>query len=95
MNHSEELDDNTLHWKLRYLGSKVRGLGFLIGLQQADPMPLEPAEEVYEGIGMVLDDLGRELIEIATKIDEEQVSLSKRSSDDEPSDDDEEDEDDD
>jgi hypothetical protein len=79
MKRQEQLDENTLHWKLRHLGSKARGLGFLVGLQQTDPMPLEPAEEAYEGIGMLLEDLGRELIEIAEKIDEDGVTRSKRS----------------
>lgn len=79
MKRLEQLDKNALHWKLRHLGSKARGLGFLVGLQQTDPMPLEPAEEAYEGIGMLLEDLGRELIEIADKIDEDGVIRPKRS----------------
>ena len=79
MKRQEQLDENTLHWKLRHLGSKARGLGFLIGLQQTDPMPLEPAEEAYEGIGMLLEDLGRELVEIAERIDEDGVTRPKRS----------------
>ncbi|MBS1983065.1 MAG: hypothetical protein JST16_02740 [Bdellovibrionales bacterium] len=74
----ERLDEDMLHWRLRHLGSRARGLGFLIGLQQTDPLPLEPAEEAYEGIGMLVEDLGRELIEIASKIDEDGIVLLKR-----------------
>lgn len=74
----ERLDEDTLHWRLRHLGSRARGLGFLIGLQQTDPLPLEPAEEAYEGIGLLVEDIGRELIEIASKIDEDGIPLRKQ-----------------
>ncbi|MBS1984871.1 MAG: hypothetical protein JST16_11940 [Bdellovibrionales bacterium] len=74
----ERLDEDTLHWRLRHLGRKARGLGFLIGLQQIDPLPLEPAEEAYEGIGLLVEDLGRELIEIAAKIDEDGIPLRRQ-----------------
>ena len=42
-------------------------------------MPLEPAEEAYEGVGMLLEDLGRGLIEIASKIDEDWLTSSSSS----------------
>lgn len=74
-----QLDEIML--EVRKTGCKLRGLGHLIALQREDP-PNDPAEEVFEGVGMLIEEMGAKLVELGSLIDEGRLGSAELDPDD-------------
>lgn len=55
--------------KLRDIAFQVRGLGYLVGLQRQDDAPPEDVDDLYWGVGQVIDQLGRQIRELTNKLE--------------------------
>ena len=58
---------------LQLVTIKIRGLGFLLERQKADGCPPLDYEELFEGVGMVVRELGEEASAVATELEERQL----------------------
>ena len=71
-----ETQFDEIMWELRKIGCKLRGLGHLIALQRED-LPNDPAEEIFEGVGMLVEEMGAKLIELGSLIDEGRLATAE------------------
>jgi hypothetical protein len=58
--------DSTNFWTISLIGTKLRGMGYLLKNQHGEPPP--DGEEADLGIGEVLIELGRELGELEDEV---------------------------
>lgn len=59
--------------KLQSAAQEIRSLAYLIGLQKFDQAPPLDIEERYEGLGNILDHLGKRILKIANELEEAQL----------------------
>jgi hypothetical protein len=76
-------DEGSLWSRLWVAGTKIRGMGYLIsslGDQPAVPLDLD---ELWDGIGTILMEIGEEVDAVARLVDRRQVSDAKEKAADE------------
>ncbi len=77
MGKKEQEEENPVHYELRTISNKLKGMGYMLeGLGRIDSSRLD-AEDVYLGIGIILNEIGERVYEISTKLDEQEIKNHK------------------
>ncbi len=64
---------NRAYPKLRHTGQELKALGYLVANQGTREPALASDEDVNEGLGRLLQRLGKKLIRMANELDEESL----------------------
>lgn len=73
----KDLDLHDLQYELFRASCKLRGIAELLFSCDRDAIPLDEGE-VWSGIGMILRELGEDMRNHSTEIDEHQVRIARR-----------------
>lgn len=64
--------------EIRFVSLKIRGLAYLLANQNIDQCPPLDLDQLYYGMGLVLDEIGQNLATLATTGEETELAREKR-----------------
>ena len=76
MSPKKQEEEKPVHYELRTICYKLKGMGYMLeGVGFLESGRLD-AEDVYLGIGTILDEIGERVYEISTVLDEQEIKKS-------------------